>query len=49
MIEYKTKRSTFIKVIDDEANIDKYKVAANRTEYHIISKFVFEESSFKNS
>ena len=26
---------------DDQTNIDKYRVAANITEYHIISKLIF--------
>ena len=26
---------------DDQSNIDKYRVAANITEYHIISKLIF--------
>ncbi len=26
---------------DDQTNIDKYRVAANVTEYHIISKLIF--------
>ena len=37
--------TTFIKVklkkLDDQTNIDKYRVAANITEYHIILKFNF--------
>ncbi len=37
--------TTFIKTkltkSDDQTNIDKYRVAANITEYHIISKLIF--------
>ncbi len=37
--------TTFIKAklkkSDDQANIDKYRVAANITEYHILSKLIF--------
>ena len=37
--------TTFIKVklkkSDDQTNIDKYRVAANITEYHIKSKLIF--------
>ena len=27
---------------DDQTNIDKYRLAANITEYHIISKLIFQ-------
>ena len=30
-----------LKKSDDQTNIDKYRVAPNVTEYHIISKFIF--------
>ena len=37
--------TTFIKTkykkSDDQTNTDEYTVAANNTEYHIISKFIF--------
>ncbi len=37
--------STFIKTkfkkSEDQTNIDKYRLAANITEYHIISKLIF--------
>ena len=37
--------TTFIKAklkkANDQTNIDKYRVAANITEYHIISKLIF--------
>ena len=37
--------TTFIKAnlekSDDQTNIDKYRVAANISEYHIISKLIF--------
>ena len=40
-----TRMTTFIKTklkkSDDQANIDKYKVAAHITECHIISKLIF--------
>ena len=40
----KTRMTTFIKAklkkSDDQTNIDKYKGAANATEYHIISKLI---------
>ena len=46
-----TRMTTFIKAklkkSDDQTNIDKYRVAANITENHIISKS-YEESSFQN-
>ncbi len=39
----KTRMTTFIKTekSDDQTNIDKYRVAANITGYHIISKLIF--------
>ena len=40
-----TRMTTFIKTkfkrSDDQTNIDKYRLAANITEYHIISKLIF--------
>ena len=40
----RSKMTTFIKVklkkLDDQTNIDKYRVAANITEYHIILKLI---------
>ena len=40
-----TRMTTFIKAklekSDDQANIEKYRVAANITEYHNISKLIF--------
>ena len=43
----------FIKVrlnkSDDQTNIDKYGVAANITEYHIISKLIFLRIIIQNS
>ena len=40
-----TRMTTFIKtklkILDNQRNIDKYSVAANITEYHIISKSIF--------
>ena len=42
----KTRMTTFIKtkfnISDDQTNIDKYRLAANITEYHIISKLIFQ-------
>ena len=44
--------TTFIKTkfnkSDDQTNIDKYRVAANITEYHIISKGIFLKVIFPN-
>ncbi len=41
---YKTRMTTFIKtkfkISDDQSNIDKYRLPANITEYHIISKLI---------
>ena len=34
---------------NDQMNIDKYRVAANITEYHIISKLIFLKSSFNKN
>ena len=43
MAYYKTRMTTFIKtkfkISDVQTNIDKYRLAANITEYHIISWF----------
>ncbi len=33
---------TKLKISDDQANIDKYRLAANLTEYHIISKLILQ-------
>ncbi len=45
--------ATFIKAklnkSENQTNIDKYRVAANITEYHIISKSISKVSSFQNS
>ncbi len=30
-----------VKKTDDQTNIEKYRIAANIIEYHIISKFIF--------
>ncbi len=43
-INNKTRMTTYINEIqesDDQTNINKYSVAANITEYHIISKSIF--------
>ncbi len=37
----KTYAQSKFKKSDDQTNIDKYRVAANITEYHIISKLIF--------
>ena len=46
MFYYKTRMKTFIKtkfkISDDQTNINKYRLAANITEYHIISKLIFK-------
>ena len=34
-----TFRKTKLNITDDQTNIDMYKLAANITEYHILSKF----------
>ena len=43
-----TRMTTFIKTrfkkSDDQTNIDEYRVAANITEYHIISKLFFHRT-----
>ena len=43
--------TTFIKTkfkkLDDQTNIDKYRVAENIAEYHIISQLIFLESLFQ--
>ena len=45
-ILYKTRMTTFIKskfkISDDQTNIDKYRLVANITEYHIISKLILQ-------
>ena len=33
---------TKFKISDDQTNIDKYRLAANITEYHIISKLILQ-------
>ena len=42
---YKTRMTSFIKTkikkSDDQTNIVKYRVPANNTEYHIITKLIF--------
>ena len=43
---YITRMTTFIitkfKISDEPTNIDKYRLAANITEYHIISKLILQ-------
>ena len=50
VILLKTGMITFIKAklrkSDDQTNIDKYRVAANITEYHLISKLIMIWLSF---
>ena len=36
-----TFKKTKFKKSDNQTNIDKYRIAANITEYHIISKLIF--------
>ncbi len=46
-ISSKTRMTTYIseaKKTDDQTKIDTYRVAANITEYHIISKLSFQNS-----
>ena len=44
--------TTFIKtkfnISDDKTNIDKYRLAANITEYHIISKLILQRIIITN-
>ena len=44
--------TTFIKkkfkIPDDQTNIDKYRLAANITEYHIISKLILQQITITN-
>ena len=52
MLLYKTRMTTFIKtklkISDDQTNIDKYRSAANITEYHIIPKLILQRISITN-
>ncbi len=41
-----TFNKTKFKKSDDQTNIDKYRLAANITEYHIISKLIFNIPKF---
>ena len=45
IVNFITRMTTFIKTkfkkLDDQTNTDKYRVAANITKYHIISKLIF--------
>ena len=36
------------KISDDQTNIDKYRLAANITEYHIISKLILQRIIITN-
>ena len=49
---YITRMTTFIitkfKISDEPTNIDKYRLAANITEYHIISKLIYTLNIFKH-
>ncbi len=51
MYKGETRMTTFIKATlknsDDQTNIDKYREAANITEYHIISKLMTKSSYIK--
>ena len=43
------KKDKIHKVSDDQTNIDKYRLAANITEYHIISKLILvKEKNYSN-
>ena len=52
MHKKKTRMTTFIKtkfkISDDHTNIDKYRLAANITEYHIISKLILQRIIITN-
>ncbi len=39
---------TKFKISDDQTNIDKYKLAANIIEYHIISKLILQQIIITN-
>ena len=39
---------TKFKISDDQTNIDKYRLAANITEYHIISKLILQRIIIPN-
>ncbi len=39
---------TKFKISDNKKNIDKYRLTANITEYHIISKFILERIIITN-
>ncbi len=39
---------TKFKISDDQTNIDKYRLAAKITEYHIISKLILQRIIFTN-
>ncbi len=39
---------TKFKILDDQMNINKYRLAANITEYHIISKLILQRISITN-
>ena len=45
----KTFIKTKFKISDDPTNIDKYRLAANITEYHIISKLILQRIIITNS
>ncbi len=46
----KKRMTTFIKkkfkISDDQTNIEKYRLAANITEYHIISKLILQKKHY---
>ena len=48
----KTRMTTFIKtkfnISDDQTNINKYRLATNITEYHIISKLILQRIIITN-
>ncbi len=39
---------TKLKISDDQTNIDKYRLTANITEYHIISKLILQRIIITN-
>ena len=43
-----TFRKAKLKKLDDQTNFDKYRLAANITEYHIISKLILQRIIIKN-
>ncbi len=42
------KQQIKFKISDDQTNIDKYRITANITEYHIISKLILQQIIITN-